>query len=49
MLAELYNAELEERFLAFRMAGKSLGLYDQFRSLTLLRQRTRPGERFRWS
>ena len=34
----LYNAALEERIGAYRKAGVSLGLYDQTKSLTLLRK-----------
>ena len=37
MLALLYNAALEERILAFRMSGKSISLYDQYKSLTTIR------------
>ena len=37
MLAMLYNAALEERMHAWRMSGKSISLYDQFRSLTAIR------------
>ena len=34
---ELYNAALEERRGAWKVAGKSIGLYDQFKSLTEIR------------
>ena len=38
MLALLYNAALEERILAYRMSGKSISLYDQYKSLTTIRR-----------
>ncbi len=38
MLALLYNAALEERIHAWRMSGRSISLYDQFASLTVLRK-----------
>jgi putative transposase len=34
---QLYNAALEERILAYRMAGKSISEVDQSRSLTVIR------------
>ena len=34
----LYNAALEERISAYQKAGQSLGLYDQNKSLTTLRE-----------
>ena len=38
MLALLYNAALEVRILAWRMSGKSISLYDQYKSLTTIRR-----------
>ena len=38
MRALLHNAALEERILAYRMSGESISLYDQYKSLTEIRQ-----------
>ena len=38
MLALLYNAALEERIQAYCRSGKSISLYDQYKSLTEIRQ-----------
>ena len=37
MLARLYNAALQERRDAYRMAGKSVSLYEQMTELTAIR------------
>ena len=37
-LTQLHNAALEERILAYRISGKSISLYDQYKSLTTIRR-----------